>query len=99
MKKLNAIVFADESEFNEHADRIATTLSGLPEYAIYLGSWGEIRFNGPAVLSAISTAVNHFFASDKEEIFFGCCAKDYPEILAAIGEQTCEVATLPCQDL
>ncbi|MCH5183108.1 MAG: hypothetical protein J1E00_02950 [Oscillospiraceae bacterium] len=100
MKKLNAIVFTDETEFSEHADRITTKLSGLPGNQTYLGCWGEIRSNDPsAVISAVSGAVYHFLASDKDEIFFGCCAKDYQQILAAIDARDCEVVKRSCREI
>lgn len=99
MKKLNVIVFANETEFNEHANRVTAKLSDLPENEIYLGSWGEIRFNDQEVTAAISTAVNHFIATDKTEIFFGCCAKDYETILAAINAQDCEVIKRSCREI
>lgn len=99
MKKLNMIVFADETECNEHADRITAKLSDLPENQVYLGCWGEIRSNDREVVAAVSGAVNHFLASDKEEIFFGCCAKDYQAILAAIHTQDCEVTKRSCQEI
>ena len=99
MKKLNVIVFANENEFGEHASRICGTLSDLPEKQIFLGSWGEIQENDQEVIAAISVAVNACIASDKEQIFFGCCAKDYETILAAINAQDCELVKRSCQDI
>lgn len=99
MKKLNAIVFTDETEFSEHADRITAKLSDLPGKQTYLGCWGEICSNDSAVIAAVSGAVNHFLASDKEEIFFGCCAKDYQQILAAIDARDCEVVKRSCREI
>ena len=91
MKKCNVIVFANEKEFEEHASGVCERLAGLPESKWFLGSWGEIQGNDQACIDAISSAVSHFLASGKEEIFFGCCEKDYESILAAIDTQACEV--------
>lgn len=99
MKKLDVIVFANETECNEHASRICEKLCDLPENQIFLGSWGEIRFNDQEVIEAISTAVHHFITSDKEEIIFGCCAKDYQNILAAIHTRDCEVVKRSYRDI
>ena len=100
MKKLNVIVFAGENRKNLiHINRVCETLSDLPENQVFCGIWGEIQGNGREVISAISTAVNHFIASDKEEIFFGCCARDYEKILAAINTQDCEVVKRSYQEI
>lgn len=97
MKKLNVIVFANERECNKHTNNVCEKLSDLPENKSFCGIWGEIQFNAQEVISAISSTVNYFIASDKEEIFFGCCEKDYKNILAAINTQNCDVIKLSYQ--
>lgn len=99
MKKLNVIVFSDENEYGKYANYVCGKLSDLPESKEFCGVWGEIRFNNQENIFAISSAVNHFLASGKEEIFFGCCIKDYDDILAKIRTQNCEVVKLSYQDI
>ena len=91
MKQLNVIIFANENEYDKCSNRICELLSDLPESKGFCGAWGEIQANDQEVISAISSTVNYFIASDKEEIFFCCCAKDYKNILATINTQNCEV--------
>ena len=92
MKKLTVILFENEAESDKYSDLVCEKLSDLPDDKEFCGIWGEIKFNADEVLSAISTAVNHFVNdTEKEEIIFGCCKKDYDDIISRINTQNCSV--------
>ncbi|MCH5325003.1 MAG: hypothetical protein J1E39_07275 [Eubacterium sp.] len=99
MKQLNVIIFANENKYDKFSNRVCEALSDLPESKGFCGAWGEIRDNDQEVISAISSTVNYFIASEKAEIFFGCCAKDYKNIIAEINTQNCEVEKLSYRDV
>ena len=57
-------------------------------------------FNNAEVLSAISGSVNRFLnSSEKTEIIFGYCKRDYNDIIKKIDTENCEVQTIYCKDL
>lgn len=100
MKKLTVVVFEDELEFKKCSNRVCEKFSNLPKKEEFCGIWGEIKFNTSEVLSAISTTVNHFIEdTDKVEIIFGCCKKDYDDIISKIHTQDCAVNVVLCNIL
>ena len=98
MKKLCAIIFKSKSENEEYSDLICEKLgtSNLSPNQEFCGIWGEIISNREECLDAISRTVNYFLKSDKSEIYFGCCEKDYNDIIARIDTGLCEVNILSC---
>ncbi len=100
MKRLIAVLFADEAAFVQYSNRVCERFSDLPEEKEFCGIWGEISFNKDEVLAAISDAVNHFIKdTDKIEIVFGCCIKDYKDILSKIHTENCAVEQISCQNV
>ena len=99
MKKLSIILFANENEYEQYADRVCEKLFALPESKKFCGAWGEIRFNDKEVIAAISSTISYFLLSDVEEVFFGCCEKDCENILEKISTQNCAVVKLSYRDI
>ena len=101
MKKLNVILFKNESENEKYSDDICQKLSSsnLPADQKFCGIWGEIQFNKEECLKAISSAVNFALSSDKNDIYFGCSQKDYADIVSFIDCDNCEVNILSCADI
>lgn len=98
-KILNIIVFNSAAECEKHSNQVCEHLANLPTGKFFCGIWGEIEFNKNDVLTSISKTVNHFISSDAKEIFFGCCKKDYTDIIAAIDTQNYKVSILSYKDL
>ena len=96
MKKLNIILFNNESE--KYSETICEKLSGSNFSANqeFLGIWGEIQFNREECLKAISSTVNYALSSNKTEIYFGCAEKDYNDIIMFIDRDQCEIEILSC---
>ena len=68
MKKLNVILFKNESENEKYSDAICQKLSSsnLPADQKFCGIWGEIQFNKEECLKAISSTVNFVGASSSK---------------------------------
>lgn len=98
MKKLNVILFKNESEKEKYSDVICKKLSSsnLSSNQEFCGIWGEIQFNKEKCLKAISSTVNFALCSDKNDIYFGCTEKDYNDIIMLIDREKCEVSILSC---
>jgi len=87
-------------ENKEYSNSVCEKFADLPAAKAFCGIWGEIHFNQSEVLSAICTAINHFVDNtDKNEIIFGCCKKDYTAILARIHVEHCLIDTVACQNI
>ncbi len=100
MKKLTVILFENELENKEYSNLACERFSDLPPQKEFCGIWGEIVFNSDEVLSMISTTVNHFIDNtDKSEIVFGCCKKDYNAIITKIHTENWLVEELSCKNL
>ena len=100
MKKLTVVVFKDGIESEKYADQVCERFSKLSSEKEFCGIWGEIEFNDEEVFSAISTTINHFMAeTNKDEIIFGCCEKDYNSVFSKINTDDCVVEALSCQDV
>lgn len=103
MKALNVILFKDDNEIHKYSDTIfeeKLSRSSLSPEQEFCGIWGEIHFNNEECLKAISSSVNRFLQSEnKIEIYFGCCEKDYNNIISRIDIQNCKVSKINCQDL
>lgn len=100
MKKLTIILFEDDLEFSKYSDCVFEKLSNLSKEKEFCGIWGEILFNNDEVLSTISSTVNYFINdTDKIEIIFGCCKKDYDDITSKINTEKCVIDEVSCQDL
>lgn len=99
LKILNIIVFDNAAECEKHSNQVCERLADLPTGKFFCGIWGEIEFNKNDVLAAISITVNHIINSDVKDIFFGCCKKDYTDIVSGVDTQKCTVNILSCQDI
>ena len=100
MKKLTVILFEDNLEIEKYTDKVFEEFMSFSEEKEFMGIWGEISFNNAEVLTAISDTVNHFINdTEKTELIFGCCKKDYNEIVVKIHTENCVVGTLSCEDL
>lgn len=101
MKKVNVIIFKDETENEKYAESVCKKLIPLNQLndKIFCGIWGEIMFNNDECLKAISSSVNSFLNSDKTEVYFGCCKKDYNDIILLLNTDNCQVNVLSYSDL
>ena len=101
MKKLNVILFKNESENEKYSDAICQRLSSsnLPADQKFCGIWGEIQFNKEECLKAISSTVNFALSSDKNDIYFGCSQKDYEDIISLIKCDNCEISIVSFADI
>ena len=99
MKKLNIIVFFDDTEMEKYSDLVCEKLSGLSPNQEFCGIWGEIQFSKEECLKAISAIVNNFINNvDKTEIYFGCSAKNYNDIISLMDTDNCKINILSCYD-
>lgn len=85
MKKLFVIVFENDKKYSLLSNLICQKFSKLDDDKEFCGLWGEIQGNANGVIDSISAAVNHFIDSNKQEIIFGCCEKDYDEIIRRLN--------------
>lgn len=100
MKKLTAVIFKDGIESEKYANQICERFSKLPAEKEFCGIWGEIERNHGEIFRTISTTINHFIAeTNKDEIIFGCCEKDYNSVISKINTDDCVVETISCQDV
>ncbi len=100
MKKLTVVLFADDTEIENCSNNVLEKFSALPKEKEFCGIWGDIHFNNEEVLCAISATVNHFInKDDKTEIVFGCCKKDYSDIISKIHTKNCVLETVNCKNL
>ena len=99
MKKLFVIVFDNELEFDELADKIGNRFINSDNAIEYCGSWGKIMFNKAECLNTISSTVNHFIQlPEKKEIYFGCNQENISEIQELLFSEACEIIVVPCAD-
>ena len=100
MKKLIAILFENDFEFKEYSNSVCEKFANLPPVKEFCGIWGEILFNHSEVLSAICTTINHFVDNtDRTEIIFGCCKKDYDSIISKTHAENCVIEVIPCKNV
>lgn len=100
MKKITIILFENDLENKEYSNRVCEKFANLPTEKVFCGTWSEILFNNEECIASISGCVNNFINNtDKTEIIFGCCRKDYVAILNKIHAEDCEIDTLFCQNL
>ncbi len=99
MKKLFVIVFDNQLEFDELADKIGNRFINSDNTIEYCGSWSKIMFNKDECLNAISSTVNHFIMlPEKKEIYFGCDQENLLEIQELLLSESCEIIVVPCAD-
>lgn len=90
-RSLKIILFKDDREFFQFADKICDRMKEIPSDSEFCGIWGEIQSNECEVLNAISSTVNYFIESGKKEMIFGCCEKDCDKILSKLNLADCTV--------
>ena len=90
MKKITIIVFENGKEYDLLSNKICEKFTA-DENIEFCGLWGEIQYNANEVINSISATVNHFIKSSKKEIVFGCCEKDYIDIVKEIDLYGCFV--------
>jgi hypothetical protein len=91
MKLVRIIIFKDDKEFSQFASVVCEKMQTLDSDKEFCGIWGEIQSNEGEVLNSMSATVNYFIESDKKEIIFGCCEKDYNNILTKLNLEDCNV--------
>lgn len=95
MKNLIIVIFENDLAVQKHYDEAFGKYGKSSMEKEVLGVWGEILSNADEVLYTISDTVNYFINdTDKTEIVFGCCRKDYDDIIAKIDVEKCIVKTL-----
>ena len=95
MKNLTIVIFENDLAVEKYYDKAFSDFGKSSKERELLGAWGEILFNTDEVLSTISNTVNHFINdTDKTDIVFGCCKKDYDDIISKINIDKCVVKTL-----
>lgn len=95
MKNLTIVIFENDLAVQKYYDEAFGKYGKSSMEKEVLGAWGEILSNADDVLSTISDTVNYFINdTDKAEIVFGCCRKDYDDIIAKIDAEKCIVKTL-----
>ena len=85
MKSVKIIIFKDDKEFSRFSSAVCDKMQAIDSDKEFCGIWGEIQSNESEVLNSISATVNYFIESDKKEIIFGCCEKDYNNILTKLN--------------
>ena len=91
MKLVRIIIFKDDKEFSQFSSAVCDKMQAIDSDKEFCGIWGEIQSNESEVLNSISATVNYFIESDKKEIIFGCCEKDYNNILTILNLEDCNV--------
>ena len=72
----------------------------MPAEKAFCGTWSEILFNNDECIASVSGCVNHFINNtDKIEIIFGCCKKDYDAIITQIHIGNCVIEVIPCKNM
>ena len=99
MKKLTVLVFENEKKYNLLSNRVCQKFSKSDENKEFCGLWGEIQNNANEVIMSISATINHFIDSNKQEIIFGCCEKDYGKIIEKIDLSSCIVDKVDAQSI
>ncbi|MBE6680263.1 MAG: hypothetical protein E7598_07075 [Ruminococcaceae bacterium] len=100
MKKITVVIFTDGTESKKYANQVCERFSKLSPEKEFCGIWGEIELNVEEVLCAIANTINHFIGNtNKTEIIFCCCKKDYNSIISKINTENCVVETLVYQDV
>lgn len=95
MKKL--FIFISFS--SEDMDIVFKRMEDRTHCQEFLGFWGEIdESNKEECLNTISSTVNHFIDSDKEEIYFGIDEKDFDEIISRVNTQNCDIIKITVPD-
>lgn len=95
MKNLTIVIFENDLAVEKHYDEAFGRFGKSSMEKEVLGVWGEILSNSDEVLSTISDIVNYFINdTDKTDIVFGCCRKDYDDIIAKIDVEKCIVKML-----
>ncbi len=94
MKIVKVVVFKDDKECSLFSDQVFESLKNIEPDKEFCGIWGEIQYNSEEVINSISSCVNHFIQSQKNEIIFGCCEKDYNDIMAKLNISGCSIKKL-----
>ena len=95
MKNLTVVIFENDLALEKQYDEAFGRFGKSSTEKEILGVWGEILSNADKVLSTISDTVNYFINdTDKTEIVYGCCRKDYDDIIAKIDVEKCIVKML-----
>ena len=71
--------------------------SKLPSQT-FLGFWGKIGFNKEECVKAISSAVNYFLETDKEEIYFGVDEADLSDVLESVNTENVDIIKIYHED-
>ena len=99
MKTVKVMLFKDDKEFSQFSSAVCDKMQAIDSDKEFCGIWGEIQSNENEVLRSISATVNYFIESDKKEIIFGCCEKDYNDILARLALKSCNVVNVEVEAL
>ena len=91
MKLIKIIIFKDDKEYSQFSSKVCEKMKSIDTDKEFCGIWGEIENNSTEVINSISTTINYFVASDKKEIIFGCCEKDYNNILIKLNVEHCDI--------
>jgi len=90
MKLLTVILFKDSVSFSALSGKVREKLS-LTKDNEFPGCW-DINYNREETIGLISATINHLIeSSEKNEIVFGCCMKDYDDIISRINTAECEI--------
>ena len=90
MKLLTVIIFKNSDAFDVLNGKVCEKLS-FEHNKAFPGCW-DIVDNRENVINMISETINYFIdTSEKEAIVFGCCMKDYNDIMRRINTEKCEI--------
>ena len=90
MKLLTVIIFKDSDAFDALNGKVCDKLSSEKERK-FCGCW-DIKFNREECITMIDATVNQFLEStDNGDVVFGCCMKDYDDIMKHITTDNCEI--------
>ena len=101
MRKLNVILFKNDTENKQYSNIVCEKLSrsNLAPDQEFCGIWGEIQFNKEECIKGISSTINFALNSGKTDVYFGCAEKDYSDIISYIDTEKCEVNILTCDGI
>ena len=91
MKIVRVIIFKNDKEFSQFSSAVCEKMQTIDSDKEFCGIWSEIQSDESEVLNSISATVNYFIESDKKEIIFGCCEKDYNNILTKLNLVNCNI--------
>ena len=94
MKKLYIYLSFSNEQVDFICEKMASTLPSQK----FLGFWGKIGFNKEECVKAISSAVNYFLETDKEEIHFGVDEADLSDVLESVNTQNVDIIKIYHED-